>query len=145
VPVRPFTVHVPDATLADLRERLGRTRWPGELDGPGWQDGTSPAFMRELLEWWRTGFDWRAQEAAINRYPHFRATVDGVGLHFLHLRGPRPGAGAAADRPGGRQRSLHGRYERFPFPPRYWAPASGADVATLGPRGMKLKNSGSRC
>jgi hypothetical protein len=50
MPVRPFTVHVPDATLADLRERLGRTRWLGELDGPGWQDGTSPAFMRELLE-----------------------------------------------------------------------------------------------
>jgi pimeloyl-ACP methyl ester carboxylesterase len=90
MPMRPFTVHVPDATLADLRERLGRTRWLDELDGTGWEDGTSPAFMRELLEWWRTGFDWRAQEAAINRYPHFRATVDGVALHFLHLRGRGP-------------------------------------------------------
>jgi epoxide hydrolase len=84
VTLQPFTVDVPQATLDDLAERLTRTRWPGELDGPEWEDGTSPAFMRELLEWWRTGFDWRAQEAAINRYPHFRATVDGVGLHFLH-------------------------------------------------------------
>jgi Epoxide hydrolase N terminus len=59
MPVRPFTVHVPDATLADLRERLGRTRWQGELDGSGWQDGTSPAFMRELPGCWRAAGRWR--------------------------------------------------------------------------------------
>jgi pimeloyl-ACP methyl ester carboxylesterase len=90
VGVERFTVAVPQATLDDLAERLARARWPGELDGPGWEDGTSPAFLRELVGWWQTGFDWRAQEAAINRYPQFRATVDGVGLHFVQVRGKGP-------------------------------------------------------
>jgi Epoxide hydrolase N terminus len=49
--VERFTVAAPQATLNDLQERLARTRWPGELDGPGWQDGTSPAFLRELVDW----------------------------------------------------------------------------------------------
>ena len=85
-----FAIEVPQATLDDLAERLARTRWPAELDGPGWEDGTSPAFLRELVGRWRTGFDWRAQEAAINRFPQFRATVDGIGLHFVHVRGKGP-------------------------------------------------------
>jgi pimeloyl-ACP methyl ester carboxylesterase len=85
-----FTVAVPQATLDDLAARLARTRWAGELDGPGWQDGTSPAFLRELVDRWQAGFDWRAQEAAINRFQQFRATVDGVRLHFVHQRGKGP-------------------------------------------------------
>ena len=87
---QPFTVEVGQAALDDLAERLTRTRWPGELDGPGWDDGTSLAFLRELVGWWRTGFDWRAQEAAINRFPQFRASVDGVGLHFVRVPGKGP-------------------------------------------------------
>jgi hypothetical protein len=79
VGVERFAVDVPQATLDDLDARLARTRWPGELDGAGWEDGTSPAFLQELVGWWQTGFDWRAQEAAINRFPQFRATVDGSG------------------------------------------------------------------
>jgi pimeloyl-ACP methyl ester carboxylesterase len=90
VGVERFTLNVPQATLDDLQERLARARWPGELDEPGWEDGTSPAYLRELVGWWRSGFDWRAQEAAINRFPHFRATVDGVRLHFVHERGRGP-------------------------------------------------------
>jgi len=90
VSLQPFTVDVPQATLDDLAERLARARWPGELDGAGWEDGTSPAFLRELVGWWRTGFDWRAQEAAINQFPQFRATVDGVGLHFVRVPGTGP-------------------------------------------------------
>src|SRR5215216_3205905 len=70
--------------------RLARARWPGELDGAGWEDGTSPAFLRELVGWWRTRFDWRAQEAAINQFPQFRVTLDGIGLHFVHVRGKGP-------------------------------------------------------
>jgi pimeloyl-ACP methyl ester carboxylesterase len=90
VGVERFTVAVPQATLEDLAERLARTRWPGELGGPGWGDGTSPAYLRELVGWWQSGFDWRAQEAALNRFAHYRATVDGVGLHFVHERGTGP-------------------------------------------------------
>ena len=55
--VERFAVEVPQATLDDLAERLARVRWPGELNGSGWEDGTSTAFLRELVEWWRTGFD----------------------------------------------------------------------------------------
>jgi pimeloyl-ACP methyl ester carboxylesterase len=76
--------------MDDLRQRLARTRWPKDLDGPGWNDGTGSAFLRELVGRWQTGFDWRAQEAAINRLSQFRATVDGVGLHFVHVRGRGP-------------------------------------------------------
>jgi pimeloyl-ACP methyl ester carboxylesterase len=90
VSVEPFRVVVPQVTLDDLAERLARTRWPGELDGAGWEDGTSPAFLRELVGWWQTSFDWRAQEAAINRFPQFRASVDGVRLHFVHVQGKGP-------------------------------------------------------
>jgi pimeloyl-ACP methyl ester carboxylesterase len=90
VGVERFAVEVPQATLDDLAERLSRIRWPGELNGPGWEDGTSSAFLRELVGWWRTGFDWRAQEAAINRFPQFQATVDGLGLHYVHVRGRGP-------------------------------------------------------
>jgi hypothetical protein len=81
---------VPQATLDDLQERLARIHWPAELDGAGWEDGTSPAFLRKLVGWWQTGFDWRAQEAASNRFARFRATVDGVGLHFVHEPGKGP-------------------------------------------------------
>ena len=59
--LQPFTVDVGQTILDDLAERLARTRWPAELDGPGWEDGTSPAFLRELVGWWQTGFDWRAR------------------------------------------------------------------------------------
>jgi len=81
--VEPFSIAVPQATLDDLAERLARTRWPDAADGPGWEDGTSPAFLRALVGWWQTGYDWRAQEAALNRFTHFKATVDGIGLHFV--------------------------------------------------------------
>jgi pimeloyl-ACP methyl ester carboxylesterase len=90
VTVEPFTIDIPDATLDDLRERLARVRWSGALDGPGWEDGASPAWMGELVDWWRSGFDWRAREAALNRFAHFRATVGGVRLHFVHERGRGP-------------------------------------------------------
>ena len=87
-----FTVDVPQATLDDLAERLARTRWPGELDGPGWEDGTSLAYLRELVGWWRTGFDWRAQEARLNALPQFTTEIDGQTIHFLHVRSPEPDA-----------------------------------------------------
>jgi pimeloyl-ACP methyl ester carboxylesterase len=88
--VEPFSIAVPQATLDDLAERLARTRWPDAADGPGWEDGTSPAFLRALVDWWQTGYDWRAQEAALNRFTHFKATVDGIGLHFVYERGRGP-------------------------------------------------------
>jgi epoxide hydrolase len=75
-----FTIHVPEETLADLRHRLARTRWPDEFEA-------DIGYLEELCEWWRSGFDWRAREAELNAYPQFRALVDGVALHFVHARG----------------------------------------------------------
>ena len=88
--VEPFTVHVPDEILVDLRERLARTRWPGEIPGAAWDYGSNLAYIKELVDYWRTQFDWRAQEDALNRFAHFRTTVDGLGLHFIHERGKGP-------------------------------------------------------
>ena len=91
--VQPFTVSIPQATLDDLRDRLARTRWPDEIAGMGWEYGTDPVYLRALGEYWQNGFDWRAQEAAINRFAHYRAAVDGLGIHFIHARGAGTGEG----------------------------------------------------
>jgi microsomal epoxide hydrolase len=86
------SIEVPEAVLADLRERLARTRWPEPIPGAGWDYGADVAYLRELCEYWRTGYDWRRHEAAINSVPRFTSRVDGVELSFWHLRGsgPRP-------------------------------------------------------
>ena len=83
----PFVVEVPARTLDDLRERLARTRWSDAAVDEGWERGTNLAYLRSLTEHWLSHFDWRAQEAAINRFSHFRADVDGHGVHFIHERG----------------------------------------------------------
>ena len=88
--IRPFTVNIPQPALDDLRSRLARTRWPDEVDGAGWDYGANLAYMRELVKYWETGFDWRREERAMNALPHFRAEVDGVGIHFIHARGRGP-------------------------------------------------------
>jgi pimeloyl-ACP methyl ester carboxylesterase len=87
---RPFVIDVPQATLDDLRERLQRTRWPDEVEDAGWDYGTSLAYLQDVVEYWRTRFDWRREERAMNALPHFRASVDRVGLHFIHARGRGP-------------------------------------------------------
>ena len=85
----PFKVAVADATLQDLQRRLVGTRFdPG--DAADWEAGTSPAYLRELVEYWRSAYDWRAQETAINRFAHFRAPVRGTQVHFIHERGHGP-------------------------------------------------------
>ncbi len=84
---KPFRLSVPDADLADLRERLARTRWPDEPPLKPWTTGASLAYMRDLATYWRDGFDWRAQEARLNAYPQFTLPVGGVDLHFIHVKG----------------------------------------------------------
>ena len=82
-----FAVTIAQATLDDLRDRLARTRWPDEVAGAGWDYGANRAYLQELTAYWRDRFDWRAHEQALNAFPHFRATVDGVGIHVIHQRG----------------------------------------------------------
>jgi len=88
----PFTIAVPDAVLADLTERLARTRWPDQIAGTGWDYGADTAYLRELADYWQRRFDWRAQEARLNRFAHFRARVGGTRLHFIHARSRNPNA-----------------------------------------------------
>jgi pimeloyl-ACP methyl ester carboxylesterase len=88
--VDQFEVSVTQEKLADLRGRLARTRFPDEVSEAGWDYGANLAYMRELVDYWRDGFDWRDQEKAINRLGHFRAEIDGFGIHFVHERGKGP-------------------------------------------------------
>jgi pimeloyl-ACP methyl ester carboxylesterase len=86
----PFTLRVPDAEIADLRDRLARTRLPDQAPGEPWAYGTDVAYMRYLVEYWRTGFDWRAQEAALNAFPQFTVPLHEIDMHFLHVPGIGP-------------------------------------------------------
>jgi pimeloyl-ACP methyl ester carboxylesterase len=85
-------VDVPQADLDDLRDRLARTRWPGDLPGVGWSRGVPLAYLTELADYWRTRYDWRVHEARLNAYPQFTTQVDGQDLHFLHVPSADPGA-----------------------------------------------------
>ena len=87
---RGFRIAVPEATLADLRERLARVRWPDEVPGSAWRYGADLATMKDLVAYWRDGFDWRAQEAALNAWPQFTARVADTDVHFAHVQGVGP-------------------------------------------------------
>lgn len=82
----PFTIAVDDATLADLRSRLTRTRWPDAVDAAGWDYGTDPTYLRELVSYWAVGFDWSSQQRRLNRFANFTADIDGLHVHFVHER-----------------------------------------------------------
>ncbi|AXB48287.1 epoxide hydrolase family protein [Amycolatopsis albispora] len=84
--IKPFRVNFPESALDDLRARLAQTRWPDELPGVGWAQGVPVSYLRELAEYWRTGYDWRAAERELNAYPQFTTEIDGQRVHFLHVR-----------------------------------------------------------
>ena len=84
--IEPFTVDVSDEVLHDLDARIRNTRWPEPAPGAPWEQGTDVAYLRALLDYWTQGFDWRAQEQALNTFQHFRADVEGVSIHFVHAR-----------------------------------------------------------
>jgi len=90
--IAPFRIEVAQSVLDDLQQRLGLTRYPDAVAGAGWDYGTDLDYLRELVGYWQSGFDWRARERELNALAHFRADVDGFGLHFIHQRGngPRP-------------------------------------------------------
>ncbi|MFD5429109.1 epoxide hydrolase family protein [Streptomyces sp. NPDC127084] len=90
--IRPFRIDIPQARLDDLRARLAATRWPDELPGVGWTRGVPVAYLKDLAEYWRTVYDWRSHEAALNALPQYMTAIDGQNLHFLHVRSPRPDA-----------------------------------------------------
>jgi epoxide hydrolase len=95
--ISDFSIAVSDAELADLKGRLGRTRWPNKETVDDWTQGIPLAYVQEVCEYWRTSYDWRTREAALNRFPQFRATLSGggddpLGFHFIHARSPEANA-----------------------------------------------------
>lgn len=87
---RPFSLSVPRSTLEDLNDRLLSMRWPDEAANAGWSYGTNLGYMRDLADHWLRDYDWPAHEAEINKFHHYHAEVDGVGIHFIHERGRGP-------------------------------------------------------
>lgn len=88
----PFRLQVPDSALADLRERLARTRFPDEPPLEPWSTGTSLVYLKELVRYWRDEFDWRAHEAKLNAFRQYRVSVGGIELHYIHEPGRAPDA-----------------------------------------------------
>ena len=85
-----FSLHVPDTEIADLNARLALTRLPDEAPGSGWAYGTSLQYMHGLIDYWRTRFDWRAEETRLNAFPQFKVPMAGIDLHYLHVKGVGP-------------------------------------------------------
>jgi pimeloyl-ACP methyl ester carboxylesterase len=90
--MRPFRIDVPQAELDELHRRLDAARWPTEIAGVGWDRGVPLGYLRELTEYWRTSYDWRAAEAELNQYPQYMTEIDGIDIHLLHVRSPEPDA-----------------------------------------------------
>jgi pimeloyl-ACP methyl ester carboxylesterase len=90
--VEPFVVDIPQSELDDLRERLSRTRWPDRETVDGTAQGPPLAKVQALCEYWSSGYDWRRAETLLNDWGQYRTTIDGLGIHFLHVRSPEPDA-----------------------------------------------------
>lgn len=90
--IRPFTIEIADATLADLKARLANARIPEPLQGDGWTYGTDISYLRQLVAYWRDRFDWRIQERRLNQLEQFTTTIDGLSVHFVHRRSKHPNA-----------------------------------------------------
>jgi len=84
--VKPFTVHVPEAALDDLKMRLDAARWPNKETVTDWSQGVPLAKIRALADYWARNYDWRRAERALNSLPQFRTSLDGLGIYFIHLR-----------------------------------------------------------
>jgi pimeloyl-ACP methyl ester carboxylesterase len=90
--VTPFHIEISEDELHDLRQRLQRTRWPERETVEDWSQGVPLEYLKDLCDHWASEYDWRATEARLNTLPQFRAEIDGLGIHFIHVRSATPGA-----------------------------------------------------
>src|SRR5258708_12267044 len=88
--IRPFRIEIPQADLDDLHDRLARTRWPDDLPGIGWERGIPGGYLRGLAEYWRSAYDWRAAQAALNEIPQFSTMIPKPPIPFPPRRLPQP-------------------------------------------------------
>jgi epoxide hydrolase len=86
--IRPFQIDPADADIADLRDRLRRARWPEAETVADWSQGTPLSYLRELCRYWAEDYDWPAAHARLNHFPQFVTSIDGLDIHFLHVRSP---------------------------------------------------------
>ncbi len=87
-----LVISVPDEAIDDLHRRLRQTRWPDTVTGSGWTYGLDVDWMKSLADYWLNQYDWRAQQRALNEYPHYVAVIDGFRIHYLHFRSKHPHA-----------------------------------------------------
>ena len=90
--IRPFTVAVPDSEIADLKQRLARTRWPNQETVSDWSQGVRLDNAKSLINYWQREYDWRRFESELNRFPQFLTTIDGLDIHFIHVTSKNPNA-----------------------------------------------------
>jgi len=90
--IRPFRIDIPQADLDELRARLESTRWPDQVPDSGWDYGIPLDYVQQLAEYWRTSYDWRVHEQALNAFAQFTTGIDGQRVHFLHVSSPEPDA-----------------------------------------------------
>ena len=90
--IEPFTIAITDEVLDDLRRRLRGTRWPEPEAVSDWSQGIPLDYVQTVCQYWAEDYDWRAREAALNRFAQFRTTIDGLGIHFIHVRSPHANA-----------------------------------------------------
>jgi pimeloyl-ACP methyl ester carboxylesterase len=90
--VRPFRIEIPQSAIDDLHDRLRRARWPEPETVSDWSQGTPLAYARELCRYWLEDYDWPAASTRLNQFPQFRTAIDGLDIHFVHVRSPRPDA-----------------------------------------------------
>ncbi len=90
--VRPFTVSISDSEIDDVKQRLARTRWPDPETVGDWSQGVRVENARSLVDYWERGYDWRRFESGLNRFPQFLTEIDGLDIHFIHVRSKNPNA-----------------------------------------------------
>jgi epoxide hydrolase len=88
----PFRIEIPDAALTDLQDRLSRTRWPEAETVDDWSQGVPLTYVQDVCEYWASTYDWRATEARLNGFAQYRTDIDGLGIHFVHVRSPHENA-----------------------------------------------------
>lgn len=90
--IKPYKIHIPQTEIDDLKERLKHTRWPDERKGVGWNRGVPVEYLKKIVHYWQTKYDWRKEEAKLNQYPQFVTEIDGQLIHFIHVKSPEPNA-----------------------------------------------------
>jgi pimeloyl-ACP methyl ester carboxylesterase len=90
--IKPFEIHISDEEIADLKRRLASTRWPDAETVDDWSQGIPLSYVKDVCEYWADKYDWREREARLNRFPQFKTEIEGLDIHFIHVRSPEPDA-----------------------------------------------------